>query len=47
MVVANSKIDSNKNTCQTLAIFDGHLDMAVQCGVHGPIECIHGFMQSH
>jgi hypothetical protein len=27
--------------------FDGHADMAVQCGAHHPMERIRGFMQSH
>jgi hypothetical protein len=36
-----------KNTCQMLAIFDRHVDTAVQCGAHSPMERIRGFMQSH
>jgi hypothetical protein len=42
-----TKLMAKKNTRQMLAIFDGHADTAVQCGAHRPMECIHGFMQSH
>jgi hypothetical protein len=47
MVVANNKIDGNKKDTSNADDFDGHADMAVQCGVHPLMEHIRGFMQSH
>ncbi len=47
MVVANNEIDSDKKYTSNAGDFDGHADMAVQCGAHPPMERIHGFMQSH
>jgi hypothetical protein len=46
MVLANNKIDGDKKYTSN-ADFNGHADTAVQCGVHLPVEHIHGFMQSH
>jgi hypothetical protein len=47
MVVANNKINGNKNYMSNAGNFNGHADTAVQCGVHCPMEPIRGFMQSH
>jgi hypothetical protein len=47
MVVANNKINGDKKYTSNAGNFDGHADMAVQCGVHRPMDCIRGFMQSH
>jgi hypothetical protein len=47
MVVANNEIDGDKKYTSNTGNFDGHVDMAVQCGAHCPMECIRGFMQSH
>jgi hypothetical protein len=47
MVVANNKINGNKKNTSNVGKFDGHVDMAVQCGAHHPMERIRGFMQSH
>jgi hypothetical protein len=48
MVVANNKIDGdNKKYTSNAGNFDRHADTVVQCGAHQPMECIHGFMQSH
>jgi hypothetical protein len=47
MVVANNEIDGDKKYTSNAGNFDGHVDTAVQCGVHCPMERIRGFMQSH
>jgi hypothetical protein len=47
MVVANNKIDDDEKYTSNRCNFDRHADMAVQCGVHCPMERIRGFMQSH
>jgi hypothetical protein len=47
MVVANNKIDGDTKYTSNTSNFDGHVDTAVRCGVHRPIERIHGFMQNH
>jgi hypothetical protein len=47
MVAANNKIDGNQKYKSNAGNFDGHVDMALQRGVHRPMEHIHGFMQSH
>jgi hypothetical protein len=47
MVVANNEIDDNKNCRQIPGEFDGHADVAVQCGTHCLIEHISGFTRSH
>jgi hypothetical protein len=47
MVVAKIEIDGNKKFTSNAGNFDGHVDTAVQCRVHCPMECIRGFMQSH
>jgi hypothetical protein len=47
MVVANNKINGNKKYTSNACNFNGHADMAVQCGAHCLMERIRGFMQSH
>jgi hypothetical protein len=47
MVVANNEINNYKKYTSNAGNFDGHVDTTVQCGVHCPMECIRGFMQSH
>jgi hypothetical protein len=47
MVVANNKIDGNKNYTSNAGNFYGHADTAVQCGVHRLMKHIRGFMRSH
>jgi hypothetical protein len=47
MVVANNKIDSDKKYTSNAGNFNGHVEMAVQYGVHRPMERIRGFMRSH
>jgi hypothetical protein len=44
MVVANNEIDGNKKYTSNAGNFDGHMDMAVQCGAHCLMEHICGFM---
>jgi hypothetical protein len=46
MVVANNKINGDKKYTSNTGNFNGHADTAVQCGLHGLMERIHGFMQS-
>jgi hypothetical protein len=46
MVVANNKIDGDKKYTSN-GDLDGHADTVVRCGVHHPMERIHGFMQNH
>jgi hypothetical protein len=43
MVVANHEIDGDKKYTSNAGNFDGHADTAVQCGVHRPMERIHGY----
>jgi hypothetical protein len=45
--VANNEIDGNKKYTSNAGNFDGHVDTAVQCGAHRPMEHIRGFTQSH
>jgi hypothetical protein len=47
MVVANNEIADNQKCRQIVGKIDGHADTVVQRGVHRPMECTHGFMQSH
>jgi hypothetical protein len=47
MVVANNKIDGDKNYKSNTGNFNDHADTAVQCRAHCPMERICGFMQSH
>jgi hypothetical protein len=47
MVVANNKINGDKKYTSNAGNFDGHADMAVQCGSHCLMARIRGFMQSH
>ncbi len=47
MVVASNEIDGDKKYTSNTGNFDGHVDTAVWCRVHRPIERIRGFMQSH
>jgi hypothetical protein len=47
MVVANNEINGDKNYMSNAGNFDGNVDTAVQCGVHRPMERIHGFMRSY
>jgi hypothetical protein len=47
MVVANKKINDDEKYTSNAGNFDRHADMAVQYGVHCPMERIRGFMQSH
>jgi hypothetical protein len=47
MVVANNETSGDKKYMSNAGDFDGHVDTAVQCGAHGPMDCIRGFMQSH
>jgi hypothetical protein len=45
--VANNEIDNDKKYTSNAGNFDGHADMAVQCGAHCPMAALSGFMQSH
>jgi hypothetical protein len=47
MVVANDKINGNKKYMSNAGNFDNHAETAVLCEAYHPMECIHGFMQSH
>jgi hypothetical protein len=47
MVVVKNKIDDNKKYTSNDGDFEGHAYTVVQCGVHRPMKCIRGFMQSH
>jgi hypothetical protein len=47
MVVANNEIHSDKKYTPNADNFDGHADIAVQCGAHCLMECIRGFMRNH
>jgi hypothetical protein len=47
MLVVNNEIDNNKKCRQIADNFDGHVDAAVQCGMHFPMEHIPGFTRSH
>jgi hypothetical protein len=47
MVVANNEIHGEKKYTSNAGNFEGHADSVMQCGVHCPIERIHGFIQSH
>ncbi len=47
MVVVKNKINDHKKYTSNAGDFDHHADAAVRCGVHHPMECIRGFMQSH
>jgi hypothetical protein len=47
MVVANNEINGDKKYTSNAGNFNGHAGMAVQCGVHFPMERIHGFMQNY
>jgi hypothetical protein len=45
--VANNEIDGDKKYTSDAGDYNGHADMAVQCGAHCPMVRIRGFMQSH
>jgi hypothetical protein len=47
MVVVKNEIDDDKKYTSNAGNFEGHADTAVQCGVHCPMEHIHGFKRSH
>jgi hypothetical protein len=47
MVVANNEIDNIKKCRQIAGDFDGHVDAAVQCSAHPPMDYIPGFARSH
>jgi hypothetical protein len=47
MVVANNKINGIKKYTLNAGNFDGHVDTAVHCEAHRPMERIRGFMRSH
>jgi hypothetical protein len=47
MVVANSKINNDKNERQIAGNFDCHADAVVRCRVHCLMEHIQGFPRSH
>jgi hypothetical protein len=47
MVVVKNEIDDKKKYTSNAGNFEGHAYTVVQCGVHLPIECIRGFMQSY
>jgi hypothetical protein len=47
MVVANNEIEDNQKCRQIAGNFDGHVDAAVQCRMHRPMEHIPGFTRSH
>ena len=47
MVMANNKIDGNKKFTSNAGDFNCHADVAVQCGVHHPMEHIPGFIRSN
>jgi hypothetical protein len=47
MVVANNKINNAKKCRQTAGNFDCHVDAAVQCRAHRPMNHIQGFTISH
>jgi hypothetical protein len=46
MVVGNNRIDDNEKCRESAGDFD-HLDAAVRCGAHHPMEHIPGFIRSH
>jgi hypothetical protein len=45
--VANNEIDNNKKCRQIAGDFDGQAVVAVQCGMHRPMEHMPGFTRSH
>jgi hypothetical protein len=45
--VANNEIDDNKKCRLIDGNFDGHVDAAVRCGTHCPMEHIPGFTRGH
>jgi hypothetical protein len=48
MVVANNEINGDKKYTSNAGDFDSHAeDTAMRYGLHCPMECIRGFMQSH
>jgi hypothetical protein len=47
MVVTKNKIDGNIKYTSNAGDFNGHVDTAVQCRAHCPMEHIRGFMQRH
>jgi hypothetical protein len=47
MVVGNNGINDNKKCRERAGDFDHHVDAAVQCGAHCPMEHILGFTRSH
>jgi len=47
MVMGNNEINKDKKFRQIAGNFDCHTDAAIRCGVHWPMEHIHGFTRSH
>jgi hypothetical protein len=47
MVVVKNEIDDGKKYTSNAGNFEGHAYTVVRWEVHCPMECIHGFMQSH
>jgi hypothetical protein len=46
-VVCKEKIKDDKKCREIASGFDHHVDAAVQCGMHRPMEHIPGFTRSH
>jgi hypothetical protein len=46
-VVVDYGIDNNKKCRESAGDFDHHVDTAVRCGGHCPMEHIPGFTRSH
>ncbi len=47
MVMGKNGIDNYKKCKQIDDNFNHHAAKAIRRNAHRPIECIHGFMQSH
>jgi hypothetical protein len=47
MVVGNNGINYDEKCRESAGDFNHHVDAAVQCGAHHPMEHIPGFTRSH
>jgi hypothetical protein len=47
MAGGDNGIDDNKKSRESASEFDHHVDAAVRCGVHRPMDHIPGFPRSH
>jgi hypothetical protein len=45
--MGENEIDDNKKSMSNAGEFDCHVDLALQCGAHRPMEHITGFTRSH